>query len=245
MIYAVNMTCARDLALEELMARTLEKYCPNCELLLSLNTDDTPYANGAGWGPSMMKLDAIRQLINENNVNDTDFVLSVDSDVVFTSSEVFKYVTPEYGIIGIKHKPEFNTALGQWSHMSGALIFIRGDIAKKMCAIPIEVLNHIRYEGFKKFDITENEDVVLSYLASLMGATQFELPGHLSSGDFESDASCYKGALDLDGAWGSDGLYQFFKSFYHLNYCPTQFLGEPVTGKWDIPNVLKMKGVEL
>lgn len=245
MIYAVNMTCERDLALEELMANTLEKYCPNCEVLLSLNTDDTPYANGAGWGPSMMKLDAIRQLLNENNVNDTDFVLSVDSDVVFTSPEVFKCVTPEYGIIGIKHKPEFETWLGQWSHMSGALIFLRGDIAKKMCSISINELNHIRFNHFKKYDLTENEDVVLSYLASYVGARQFELPGHLSSGDFESDAFYYKCALDLDGAWGSNGLSQFFKSFYHLNYCPTKFLGEPVTGKWDIPKVLKMKGIEL
>lgn len=226
------------------MVKTFQKYCPDGIISIS-NTDEVPqyieYGNGAGWPAAMMKLKGLSDILKTNNVKDDDFVLSVDSDVVFTSSEVFKYITPDRCIIGIKHKPEFDTALGKWSHMSGALIFIRGDIAKKMCAIPIEVLNLIRYQGFKKFDITENEDVVLSYLASYVGARQFELPGHLSSGDFESEVAAFYGINCFSGSWGP----VWMRSFYHLNYCPTQFLGEPVTGKWDIPKVLKMKGIEL
>jgi hypothetical protein len=248
MIYAFSFTCNRDLKFSKLMVRTFKKHCPAGSISIT-NTDEVQeykeYGNGAGWPAAMMKLKGLTDIIKTKNVKDDDFILSVDSDVVFCSTEVFKFATPDYGVIGIKHKPEFNTALGKWSHMSGALIFIRGDIAKKMCALPIEVLNLIRHQGFKKFDITENEDVVLSYLASYVGAIQFDLPGHLSSGDFERDALCYKGALDLDGAWGSNGLSDFFKSFYHLNYCPTQFLGESVRGKWDIPAVLKIKGIEL
>lgn len=250
MIYAVNMTCNRDLALEELMAKTLEKYCPECDVLLSLNTDDTPYANGAGWPASMMKLEAIRQLLNENDVKDTDFVLSVDSDVVFTSSEVFKYADPLWAIIGIRHKPEYHTHFKGWGHMSGSLIFIRGDIAKKMCALPEWELNNIRFQHFKPYDLTENEDVVLSYLARYVGANYFDLgevPG-LTSGDFEGDVAQFFRS-DLPELWfvGEDDTnYKIpLRSFYHLNYCPTQFLGEPVTGKWDIPRILQMKGIEL
>lgn len=247
MIYALNMYCDRDFDLSTLMKETLHKHCKNLVSIRSVNTDlfEIEYGNGAGWIPSMAKLDYIRSVASA--MKDDDFLLSVDSDVVFTSSEVFKYVTPEYGIIGIKHKPEFDTALGKWSHMSGALIFIRGDIVKKMCAIPIEVLDHIRHQGFKKFDLTENEDVVLSYLASYVGARQLELPGHLSSGDFESDVNSWESELKTraSGHGSGMGFSDCFKSFYHLNYCPTQFLGEPVTGKWDIPKVLKMKRIEL
>lgn len=237
MIYAVNMTCARDQELEDLMASTLAKHCPECEVLLSINTDGTPYGNGAGWGASMMKLDAIRELLRENDVKDTDYVLSVDSDVVFTSHEVFKYVTNDYGIIGIKHKPNFNTMRGHWSHMSGALIFLRGDIAIKMANLDDSTLDSIRYKHFKPYNLTENEDVVLSYLANYVGANHFDLgsvPG-LSSGDFESD---------VYNAWFHREAFPY-KSFYHLNYCPTQFLGEPVAGKWMIPSILKQKGIEL
>jgi hypothetical protein len=241
MIYAVNMTCARDSELEELMAQTLQKYCPECEVLLSLDTDDTPYANGAGWEASMMKMEAIRQLLSENDVKDDDYVLSVDSDVVFCSPKVFKYADPQYGIIGIKHSLLYPTFFGEWSHMSGALIFIRGDIAKKICALFVDELNNIRFNHFKPFDLTENEDVVLSYLASYVGAQQFALPGHLSSGDFEGDVMQYRGVDYVENILTGNKM----KSFYHLNYCPTSFMGEPVTGKWDVAKVLKMKGIEL
>jgi hypothetical protein len=241
-IFAVNMTCARDQELEDLMATTLAKHCPECEVILSLNTDDTPYGNGAGWEASMMKLEAIRQLLRENDVKDTDYVLSVDSDVVFTSLEVFKYVK-QHGIIGLKHRPEFSTKVGKWSHMSGALIFLRGDVATRMAELSDDTMNMIRFHHFKPFNLTENEDVVLSYLANYVGASHFDLGSvmGLSSGDFESD--CFN--LLTEKQLGYSFSQRSIKSFYHLNYCPTQFLGEPVTGKWDIPRILKQKGIEL
>jgi len=237
MIYAFNLSCHRDLDLRNLMLDTYIKYT-GFTAYSSVNTDfEYPkYHNGAGWEASMIKMKELRTILEIYPVKDTDFVLSVDSDVVFTSSEVFKYVVPEYGIIGTRHKPPFNTALGLWGHMSGALIFIRGDIAKKIVELLPETLIMIRQNYFKGYDLTENEDVVLSYLCAYVGANYFDLgsvPG-LSNGDFENYLKVKQTGLSLASA-----------SFYHLNYCPTQFLGEPITGKWDIPKVLKMKGIEL
>lgn len=250
MIHAFNFTCNRDLDLSLLMVSTFTKHCPDGSISIT-NTDVTEpyksYGNGAGWPQSMMKLKALSDVVKTKNVQDNDFVLSVDSDVVFCSPEVFKYINPEYGIIGIKHHPEFNTHFGKWSHMSGALIFIRGDIAKTMISLSEETLNSIRMKHFKGFNLTENEDVVLSYLASYTGAKQFDLGGHgLSSGDFEGDVKLHEADLFAE-SWGGSSRPKGgrFKSFYHLNYCPTQFLGEPVTGKWMIPSILKQKGIEL
>lgn len=241
MIHAFNFTCNRDLDLSLLMVQTFKKHCPDGSISIT-NTDTTPaykdYGNGAGWQASMMKLKALTDIVKTKNVQDDDFVLSVDSDVIFCSPEVFEHIRPEYGIIGTKHIPEFSTHLGKWSHMSGALIFIRGDVAKKMMALDGDTLATIRAQ-FKSYNITENEDVVLSYLASYVGAFQFALPGGVSSNDFESDVWTHHG--DINGF----GIVSHLKSFYHLNYCPKQFLGEPVTGKWDIPMVLKKKGIEL
>jgi hypothetical protein len=228
MIYAFNFTCDRDNDLSNLMVQTLYRHCDDLKELVVINTDHNldyrGYGNGAGWPQSMLKLKRLREF----NPADDDFILSVDSDVVFGSREVFIQLDKQYGIIGTKHIPEFNTALGKWSHMSGALIFIRGDIAKKMAALDETTLNMIRFQHFKPFRLTENEDVVLSYLASYCGANQFSLPSFLSSGNFESEVKEKK-----------------LRSFYHLNYCPTQFLGEEVAGKWDIPKILKSKGIEL
>lgn len=248
MIYAFNFFCNRDNDLKDLMIHTLAKYCEQLKSIDIHNTDDfqTHYGNGAGWGPSMMKLQALKDLITENDIKDDDFILSVDSDVVFTSPEVFKYIDPLWGIIGTRHKPEYHTHFKGWGHMSGALIFIRGDIAKKICSLTEVELTNIRFQHFKPYDITENEDVVLSYLVRYVGANYFDLgevPG-LTSGNFEGEIiDSYNWLADQSIAIRYAPTEM--KSFYHLNYCPTHFLGETVTGKWDIPRILKQKGIEL
>lgn len=246
MIHAFNFSCNRDYDLSVLMISTFQKYCPNGSISTT-NTDTTDpfksYGNGSGWPQSLMKVKAMSDILKTKNVSDDDFILSVDSDVVFTSPEVLKYVNPEYGIIGTKHRPNFHTHFGDWSHMSGALIFIRGDIAKKICALDEVTLTNIRFQHFKPYRLTENEDVVLSYLARYVGAGYFDLgevPG-LSSGNFESDIeNNYKLPTPH-----FEPVRNGMRSFYHLNYCPTFFLGEPVSGKWDIPSILEKKGIEL
>lgn len=232
-IYALNMTCSRDAALSELMQQTLITHGqPYIKYIRSITTggrDYTNYTNGAGWGPSMMKLSAMDQLIKDTDPEDDDFILSVDSDVVFCGPEIFTSISPEFGIIGVQHKPPFMTEYGLWGHMSGALIFIRADIARKMCDMSDDELRRIRFEEFKKHVMTENEDVVLSYLAMVCGARSLDIGGKGFSGlNFEEELKT--GEL---------------KSYYHLNYSPTEFLGEPVTGKWDLPGVLQMKRLTL
>jgi hypothetical protein len=232
MIYAFNFTCQRDLALADLMRETLQTHGqPYIKYIRSITTggrDYTNYYNGAGWQASMMKLSAMDQLIKDTDPDDDDFILSVDSDVVFCGPEIFEAVNPEYGIIGVQHHPFFKTELGMWGHCSGALIFIRADIARAMCDFTDDELNRIRHEEFKKHVITENEDVVLSYLAAKCGAVPLDIGGRYTGLNFEEELKTGNLA-----------------SYYHLNYCPTEFLGEPVSGKWDLPSVLQMKRLTL
>jgi hypothetical protein len=234
MIYGFNFTGERDMRLSQLMEKTLSKYCPNLGGFERTYTTGVKfqghieYGNGAGWGPSMFKLHALRELVAKYNPKDDDFVLSVDSDVLFCNSKVFDYTKPEYGIIGIGHQgTKANTFIGRLNHMSGCSIYIRGDIAKKMAAITEPKLDQIR-QHFKMYYLAEQEDVVLSYLAQYCGAIPFSFPTKLHSGDFETDLQ--NGNLS---------------SFYHLNYRPERFLGVKVSGKWDIPEVLSMKNIKL
>lgn len=241
MIYAFNFTGERDMELSKLMERTLRKYCPNLGGFERTYTTGIThrfyqagqyvpceYGNGAGWGPSMFKLNALRKLVEKYNPLRTDFILSVDSDVVFCNNEVFSYINPHYGIIGIGHQGEkANTFIGKLNHMSGCSIYIRGDIARKMAAISDAKLDMIR-QNFKQYILAENEDVVLSYLAQHEGAEPFSLPTRIHSGDFETDL-----------------VNKSLSSFYHLNYLPQSFLGVKTSGKWDIPKVLEMKRIKL
>jgi hypothetical protein len=242
MIHAFSFSCNRDWDLACLMEKTLAKYCPIGVNLEIINTDTNPgyagYGNGSGWPQGLLKLKYLRNL----EYDDTDFVLSVDSDIVFTSPKVFDYVNGSYGIIGTQHQQPYLTEFGKFGHMSGALIFLRGDIARKIANLSDEDLNELRYYHFKRHNLTENEDVMLSYFARFVGASSFDLgsvPG-LSSGDFEQTCvdqyNFDNYGICHDHKWSS---------FYHLNYCPTRFMDVSVTGKWDIARVLKEKGITL
>lgn len=224
MIYAFNFTGARDLDLARLMRHTLKKYCRQLGSIQSINVDGEGYGNGAGWEPSMMKLKALREVVKKG-ISDNDYVLSIDSDVVFCSPDVFKHIH-SYGIIGIQQqgKPT-NTYIGHLSHMSGASVYIRGDIAKKIAAITEDKLDQIRQQ-FRMYVLAEQEDVVLSYLAKSVGADFYGLPDYLFNGDFGQDI------IDKD-----------LKSFYHLNFGTRTFLDEPNINKWDVPRVLESKGI--
>jgi len=232
MIYAFNFTCPRDQDLSNLMVETLSKYAPsNLGTIRVVQTGGrkyTAYENGAGWNPSMMKLDELANLVEGYDIQNDDYILSVDSDVVFTSPEVFEHVDGSHELIGIQSQQPFITAFGSWGHMSGCLIFIRGDIARKMSDLSDEELALIRRDHFQRYKITENEDVVLSYLARYCGASSFDLPSHLTSNNFEEELKRKE-----------------LRSFYHLNYVPKTFLGEVVAGKQDIPKVLKLKTIVL
>lgn len=252
MIHAFNFTCLRDRELSDLMETTLYKYAPKGTTLKVVNTDTDPkyagYGNGSGFPQGMLKIAYMKTM----SFADDDWVLSVDSDVVFGNGRVFELLDPKYGIIGIQGQQPWDTFYGKWAHMSGCLIFLRGDVARQMTLWPSHAFGDIRQNHFKPYGITENEDVMLSYFARMQGADAFDVcSAHgIASSDFEGDVLAYSRR-----DWISSGITpefyeyrknkQYFKSFYHLNYCPTQFLGEPVDGKWDIPSVLKRKGIEI
>lgn len=235
MIYAFNFCGDRDQELGALMAKTLRKYCPNLKMLTQKNMDKAGYMNGAGWTPSMLKLDSLRELVS-NGVQDDDWVLSVDSDVIFTNTKVFDWLNVvtsfkynHFSIIGIEQVGQLaKCALGELHNMSGCSIYLRGHIAKKIAAISQEELLSVR-EQFKSYVLAEQEDIVISYLAQMFGAKPLPIPDHMYNGDLHKDIS------------NGDEL----RCFYHLNYSPTKFLGVPVSGKWQIPMVLRQRGIEL
>ncbi len=228
MIYGLNFCGSRDVALRDLMIGTANKYCSNIHIK-SIDRDADRYGNGAAWEPSMLKIDALRNLWNEKTIFDYDWILSVDSDVVFANSEIFNYVNGlnyAVGITGMMQDGELaDCKLGKLHHMSGCLIFLRGYVVKQIAQLSKETLDSIRCD-FKEYNITENEDVVLSYLAQYVGAHHENISHRFRNGDFQKDI--------LSGD---------MKSCYHLNYQGKfNFLGEEVY-KWGIPDVLRKFGL--
>jgi hypothetical protein len=236
MIRAFNFCGTRDKELGELMATTLRKYCSyNLASLTQKNMDGQGYGNGAGWEPSMLKLDTLREIVNMG-VSDNDWVLSIDSDVVFTSRQVFDWMDVvtsfkhnNFSIVGIQQaEPLADSHIGKLHNMSGCAIFLRGGVAKKIAQITPEQLESV-HEQFKAYVLAEQEDIVISYLAQMVGAIPLSIPGFMTGGDLQKEL-----------AYGLPRT-----CMHHLNFSPEKFLGMNVCGKWDIPGVLRQKGIVL
>lgn len=241
MIHAFNFCGKRDKDLGRLMETTLKRHAGRyLASFTSTDMDSSGYGNGAGWESSMMKLDALRTVCKK--VKDDDWVLSIDSDVVFCKPYVFDFLKladsfkyNHYGITGIHHVPPLaNCALGELHNFSGCSIYIRGRFAKHISALPESELNEVRAE-FKEYVITENEDIVLSYLVQRAGGAALPFPEDL----FHSNKGFEEDILSGD-----------LKSFYHLNYDYSffkggLFLGVPISGKWDIPIALRKRKIAL
>lgn len=240
MIHAFNFCGRRDGELRDLMEMTLRRHAGKyLASFTSFDMDSSGYGNGAGWEAAMMKLDAMNWLVNKKRVKDIDWVLSIDSDVVFCSDKIFAFLKSleeqPAGIVGIMQLPPYaKCKMGDLYNFSGCSIYLRGNFARNITALSADQLAEVRAE-FKEYVICENEDVVISYLAQKIGAIPVALPNHLHHSDegFEKDLT--NGNL---------------RSFYHLNY-PFEifkggkFMGVGITGKWDIPRALRQKRIAL
>ena len=223
MFYCLNFTGHRDLLLSKTMEAMFRQHSVQRVAMFKRIwcEDYGVWGNGAGWEASLHKVQILRQFEIEEN----DFLVCIDSDVLFFTPEVTKFVNESDGeFMGIKNEITVPTLQGDLNHIGGCLTFIKGNILKKINAFTDEQLFHVRNE-FKAVDLCENEDVVISYLAKRVGAKIVGLPEYLWSGGIEQDLR--------------NGCP---KSFYHVNYSPTEFLGEPCDGKWRIPIALTKLG---
>lgn len=181
------------------------------------------WGNGCHWSGGIMKIAAIREMIKQHGILDDDYILSVDSDVMFTTGRIFDDLQ-NAGIAGPMqlHDPPLTSRFGKWSHCSGCCTFIRGSIAKAMADLPDIVYTSIN-EEFRRDNLATNEDILVSYMACYVGANQCPLNHHVEQN------------LD-DVFWRRKPN----GSFFHFNMPAGIFLGINVTGKWDIPKTLKM-----
>ena len=206
MIYPYTISCYRDAGLYEQLCNSIPFYSEPYVMF-----DVAGYENGSGWEASMIK---VRGLQHFNFINDDDYVMSVDSDVLFTR----EYTPKNVGIQGIESKEPFPDG---FKHFSGCCMFLRGDVVKKINKLKDADFIELR-EHLKKHNIIENEDVILSYLADLVDAERIAV-----------DLLCDNSKAFFEGKETTGNIIHF-----NLEGI-TEYLGYPVTGKWDIHNAIK------
>lgn len=244
--------CSRDAELSIMSALSIQKYTggnhfifiegkdfpvyekitpPNLKLCLRPNG----FGNGSGWEASMIKLNILRyQMANAEyadgvKMNDKDIIIYADSDCFLISDLIFKKLE-DCDFQGLEHKPYYNTKLGEFGHISGCMNFMSVRFSKMLSTLTDDALSEIRNE-FKEFTVTENEDVLMSYLIKCIG-------GRLNGINSE-----IMNPKNIEDVLSNIKDYKDKNSVVHLNYPMTSFMDSPLTGKWDVPRILKEKGI--
>lgn len=242
-IIGYTFSCLRDIYLCQLLIHTRNKYVTGNHYIfvdfedievfektfadysnVIIKGKPRAYYNGAGWAACLMKLDAIYAISELEK--DFDYLIYCDSDVFFLNGKIFNELMP-VDMQGLKHDVLYQTALGPWSHFSGGCHFTSFAMVEKIAGITIDDIDQIRSD-FRKFNLTENEDIFLSYLNSYFkGSWHAHTSKLMYCGDIENEVQ--KGESEY--------------CIVHLNQMWESFLSESVTGKWDVPKIIFKKNL--
>lgn len=161
------------------------------------------------------------RMLETPGIQDEDYIVHCDSDSVFFNDDVLKACTGDF--VGFPDTQiQFVSTLGRaWTWYGGSFHAARVSLVKKLAALDEATIMQINKElvdyGFPLLD-----DSVMSYFFARVGAEGQPLPATFLEGDPQR-AFYYKPP----------------RSFSHLNGMWTKFLASQVTGKWDIPDVVK------
>lgn len=190
MNHILTLTCPRDWPLSLMLRESIREFMPNlgvtftsvevadlATMCLDIPLDDfillrEPGFGQWGWASSMVKIAMLRQA--SNVVRHNDYLVCVDSDVHFTSGGIFRWIAENNPpIAGGMHDEKKATRYGMFAHLSGACMFIRGDVLKS-------IAYGVDYEQIEReiraTTLSTNEDVVVSYLAVACGWNLTAIP---------------------------------------------------------------------
>jgi hypothetical protein len=180
-----------------------------------------------GWPSSETMLRMIGAAARQPYLGPDDYLWKVDSDVVMVSSKVFDLIQGA-DLFGSPHSQLTETMrFGPWGHLSGASIFLRVEVARRIGCFRQGDFSAIEHE-MRRDGLCVNEDVVLTYAAQYAGGTRQDLTGPAIA------CTDPVGALlrREDKGW----------SVVHLAGERRDFGGFPVGGKWGMPALLRQHG---
>ena len=179
------------------------------------------------WGESCaIQVASWRHVASDEAVHPSDFVVSLDSDVLFLSSALFD----ELGVqdfVGFAHSQKtFVPALGRaWAHTSGCFQAARAGKVREVVAFSADDVRRALAQ-LSACSLPLIHDLVTSYLFALCGAATHEL----SVAAFMED--------NIAGVFAGRSPP---RPFIHLVGDWRAFLGEPVANKWDLARPLRAR----
>lgn len=202
------------------------------EILKSMNVRVLPQGHGytpfPHWRHAMVKNEAYRVMLDTPGMKDDDYMVDVDSDVVFMNDKIFNELG-ECDFMGMPHSETIFSRrfASRWTWVSGCAMFFRVGALRKMLAIQGDALQEIRVETVK-LGLAHVHDVVSSYLIRCVTDRIKHLHGVISP---DPEGSLLRGTPET--------------SLVHLMGQWRAFGGIPVKSKDEIPSALQQLGVTL
>lgn len=231
----------------------VQKYCAQHNVLVTDRGHG--WGNGADWIGAMQKLRNLRVIEGIFNLTEHDYVVSIDSDVIFFGTEhdnVFnglkEHGYPEmYGICqgrSLKNGQIINTKsqlcwtkrFGVWGHMSGGFACYRGDIVKQMTKLTHDQIMSIQHEMNDSI-MPHNEDVVMAYMASVICGFEFLSPEDADAGKprkFDMVPMNHRCKFNDELLTNPESA----PLMSHYNFVDSTVLGQEHKAKWDLPAVI-------
>ena len=169
-----------------------------------------------------VKLDGFRRILERGGLSDSDYVLHVDSDCVFYSAKALDLLDGQVDLIGARHTEPRRVFGAPWAWVGGAFMATKVGKLKTVLMEPLKpALDLMRKEGLG--DLIPHDDVVISFLFHLVGASVKDASPLVRTGDLE--------AVVLNR--------ETPPSVLHYGSDTRDFLGVANCPKWNFPRIVK------
>ena len=192
----------------------------NCQIMRR----EKGFERGQHWWGTLIKRRFLEVLRKQCTFDADHWIVSVDSDTVFISPAFFDHLIPPHGLVGCFQNPpgRMTSWFGEFRHASGSALANRSDVQGRILDLNQNEMKQIERELYHEVGFM-NEDVSFSYMALRCGAMPHNVE-KLWTGDLD----IYARTRLLNG-----------KSVCHLTRDAGVFMDVPITGKWEIPSILR------
>lgn len=144
------------------------------------------FAPWCGWNHGMSKIKGLIELAGNPLLDDQDFLIHTDSDILWFAPDLFNRLRSEKAdYLGIEHTDKFPPFIVQrpWAWISGSLQIVRVSTVRRLAVRSAEVDRQVRHY-LNHHRLPHMEDVMLTAFVEAVGTERVALdPGEYCESD--------------------------------------------------------------
>lgn len=177
------------------------------------------------WLHVMSKMDVYSRVMSALEFDDNDYIIDIDADTCFYDTSFFDKLEGDFAGMPNDYYKSSHRINREWTWVSGVCVAYKAWLLRKITEIDPKTIEELRHELQHKMDCSHVWDVCFSYMANMFTNNIQHM--RLLVMDVEN-------MFKENYVSACEGEY-----VAHFNAPFEMFLGEKVSGKLDIPRVIK------